>query len=287
MELFSSLGIFHVHYDSVSCHLIIIIFASTNYFRYNFLSKKFGAGVGTGIVLKKCICDQLFFATQQDGLFLGLCAFNDSNKLPQAIDEVKRTFLTTWIADCSIWPVVNFFGFAFVPSKLQPTYMASIQFFWQVYLSSMAAGADDENSFDRIEEIFRALDDDSSGFIDAMELEKELKRRGLSFTKNDLKEIMAAVDENGDGKISFEEFKNAIESGAMKKTVLWGILSDDLQKGAKAALKRLENLQSSTKDAAQNDTKDIKDREDALKSAAIGGSAFISLALIRKFILKI
>ena len=77
---------------------------------YNILTKLFGSGVGTNIVLVKCFCDQIFFATQQDGLFLALCAYEDSDALPQAIEEVKRSFLNTWIADCSVWPVVNFFG---------------------------------------------------------------------------------------------------------------------------------------------------------------------------------
>ena len=102
-------------------------------FRYSILSKVFGSGVATETVLIKCLFDQVFFATQQDGLFLALCAYNNSEKLPQAIEEVKKNFLTTWIADCSVWPLVNFFGFAFVPYKIQPAYMAVVQFFWYGY----------------------------------------------------------------------------------------------------------------------------------------------------------
>lgn len=123
----------------------------------------FGTGVGTDIVLKKCFCDQIFFATQQDGLFLALCAYDDSEKLPQAIEEVKKSFLTTWIADCAVWPLVNFFGFAFVPFKLQPTYMAGVQFFWQIYVSSIASenkGNKKDEDDVAIEEEFNHLDDD-------------------------------------------------------------------------------------------------------------------------------
>ena len=107
--------------------------------RYKTLAKVFGEGVSTRVVLLKCLCDQLFFATQQDFLFLLLCAYSDRKQLPQAIEEVKRTFLPTWLIDCSLWPVVNFVGFAMVPYTLQPTYMACVQFFWQIYLSSVAA----------------------------------------------------------------------------------------------------------------------------------------------------
>lgn len=107
--------------------------------RYRTLSRVFGDGVSTRVVLIKCLCDQIFFATQQDFLFLGLCAYNDSAQLPAALDEVRMTFLPTWLMDCSLWPLVNFIGFSAIPSTLQPTYMAFIQFFWQVYVSSLAA----------------------------------------------------------------------------------------------------------------------------------------------------
>jgi hypothetical protein len=90
----------------------------------------------------KCLLDQLFFATQQDFLFLALCAYNHSDKLPIAIKEVKKNFLTTWLMDCSLWPIVNFVGFSFIPFKFQPTYMAGVQLFWQLYVSSVTSDAE-------------------------------------------------------------------------------------------------------------------------------------------------
>lgn len=38
-----------------------------------------------------------------------------------------------------MWPLVNFVGFAWIPYKLQPTFMSIAQFFWQIYISSMAS----------------------------------------------------------------------------------------------------------------------------------------------------
>lgn len=257
--------------------------------RYNFLARRLGSGLNTELVVTKCFLDQIVFSTQSNVIFLGLCSVNSTEKLPQAVNELKRTFLTTWIADCALWPVVNFFGFAFVPMRFQPFYMVSVQFIWQVYASAVASENSDiiEND-EAIEEIFRALDDDGSGFIDVSELEKELKRRGMKFNDGDLKKIMSTVDENGDGQISLEEFKMAIKSGAMKNTVLWGLLSEDLAKGAKAALKRLDNMKDSDFElSAAQEAKDKKNREDALKSASIGGSVLLLMSLGRKFILKI
>jgi hypothetical protein len=42
---------------------------------YYLLTKAMGHGASTQIVLAKCALDQIFFATQQDALFLGLCAY--------------------------------------------------------------------------------------------------------------------------------------------------------------------------------------------------------------------
>jgi hypothetical protein len=112
-------------------------------------------------VLLKCLLDQIFFATQQDFMFLCLCAYSDTEVLSDALVEVRDTLLTTWIVDCSLWPVVNFVGFAFVPYTLQPTYMAFISYFWQLYLSASAAGDDDELSEKELETLFKALDTDN------------------------------------------------------------------------------------------------------------------------------
>ena len=106
---------------------------------YKTLNRFVGDSIATKTILVKCLLDQIFFATQQDLLFLGLCAYLDSEKLPAAVEGVKKKFLTTWIADCSVWPLVNFIGFASVPWVMQPTYMASVQFFWQIYISSVAS----------------------------------------------------------------------------------------------------------------------------------------------------
>ena len=264
-----------------------IMYTSLN--RYNFLSRRLGNSSSTEMVVTKCFLDQMVFSTQSNLIFLGICAANDTKKLPLAVNEVRRTFLTTWIADCGIWPVVNFFGFAFVPMKFQPFYMVSVQFLWQIYASALAGnGKDVIEDEETIEDIFRALDDDASGYIDVSELEKELKRRGMKFNDGDLEKIMRTVDENGDGQISLEEFKNAIKSGAMKNTVLWGLLSEDLAKGAKAALKKLERMKDSDPKVSEaQEAKDKKNREDAIKSALIGGSILFAMSLTRKFAMKI
>jgi hypothetical protein len=63
---------------------------------YTVLTRTVGSSVRTPVVLLKCLLDQIFFSTQQNGIFLGLCAFQDSAQLQVAIEATRQTFLTTW-----------------------------------------------------------------------------------------------------------------------------------------------------------------------------------------------
>ena len=70
---------------------------------YKFLEKLFGNSNSSRIVLAKCLCDQIFFASQSDILFLSVCAYQQKEKLPEAVVQAKRAFFTTWLTDCSVW----------------------------------------------------------------------------------------------------------------------------------------------------------------------------------------
>jgi hypothetical protein len=123
------------------------------------------------------------------------------------------------INDCAVWPLINFVGFAYVPTILQPTYMSCVQFFWQTYVSSVACSnklAAEEEAAGRaqkvadvqanvppggtvdihgvlvhasdtqkltellqLNDIFEALDIDHSGYLDAHELKTALNNQGV------------------------------------------------------------------------------------------------------------
>ena len=117
-------------------------------------------------VLIKCLLDQIFFATQQDLLFLGLCAYSQNDQLPLAVQEVKKTFFKTWLMDCAMWPLVNFVGFSLIPLKLQPSYMAAVSLFWQVYISSVATNTEREIICDvELQKMFDDIDIDQVNYI--------------------------------------------------------------------------------------------------------------------------
>lgn len=130
------------------------------------MNRLVGNNVSTATVLIKCLLDQIFFATQQDLLFLGLCAYSQNDQLPMAVREVKKSFLKTWLMDCAMWPLVNFIGFSAIPLKLQPSYMAAVSLFWQVYISSVATNTEREIICDvELQKIFDDIDIDQVKYI--------------------------------------------------------------------------------------------------------------------------
>ena len=66
-------------------------------------------------------------------------------------------------------------------------------------------------------DIFNKIDADGGGTVDEDELFNALKSAGMEVTRDGLKQMIAVVDENGDGEISREEWKNAIEYFLSKK----------------------------------------------------------------------
>lgn len=59
---------------------------------------------------------------------------------------------------------------------------------------------------------FKVFDTDNSGAIDRKELKRLMKKLGQALTEAEIDAMMNEVDENGDGEISFEEFKALMQS---------------------------------------------------------------------------
>ena len=126
----------------------------------------------------------------------------------------------------------------------------------------------------------------------------ELNRRGVRVGDDQLANIMKEVDKNSDNKISFEEFKIAIQIGVARETNLWKAIKEDigLQKGAKAALRRFDDLKVQKKtlssDIEENEdsskqTNTSEDLQSALGYAFMGNSLLFMFAVGRKIFLKI
>mgnify|MGYP001124223775 CR=1 FL=1 len=46
--------------------------------------------------------------------------------------------MPTFLADCAVWPLVQFFNFSLVPVPLQPLVVNVVNVFWNAFLSFMA-----------------------------------------------------------------------------------------------------------------------------------------------------
>ena len=58
-----------------------------------------------------------------------------------------------------------------------------------------------------LRDAFAVFDTDNSGAIDRKELKRLMKKLGQKLSEQELDAMMDEVDTNGDGEISFEEFK--------------------------------------------------------------------------------
>nr|CDS30945.1 EF HAND 1 calcium binding site [Hymenolepis microstoma] len=61
-----------------------------------------------------------------------------------------------------------------------------------------------------LQETFRVFDKDNDGYITSAELQTVLQQLGLEVTGNEAADILAEADRDGDGRVTFEEFKKMI-----------------------------------------------------------------------------
>jgi len=62
------------------------------------------------------------------------------------------------------------------------------------------------HQLNEIKEAFKKFDRDGSGFIDASELHATMKMMGATVTKEQVRGMIASVDDDGNGTVEFEEF---------------------------------------------------------------------------------
>lgn len=109
---------------------------------YRFLDRVLGSGTHMKGVVLKCMADQVFYAPFSIMSFFSYAAYTENKNVrylwTEFIEKVRTSLLTVWIADCCMWPTVNFIGFRFIPTHIRPTYVCMAQFIWQVYLSSVS-----------------------------------------------------------------------------------------------------------------------------------------------------
>merc|ERR1711962_833782 len=66
-----------------------------------------------------------------------------------------------------------------------------------------------------IRNLFAIIDINQDGFLSAKEIRSMMKKLGEKPRKKDIRKMMKEADNNGDGKISYDEFKDLFQSGNM------------------------------------------------------------------------
>jgi len=61
-------------------------------------------------------------------------------------------------------------------------------------------------SLAQLKEVFKFMDKDDNGHVDSDEIKGVLSKLGVEITGEEIKDIMASLDENGDGVMDFDEF---------------------------------------------------------------------------------
>jgi len=97
------------------------------------------------VLISKTVLDQVVYAPISISAFYAYTSF-----LTPGAAGWKSTFLqtmedkaySTFLADCSVWPVINLLQFRVVPTHLRPTVNGIAALLWQSYLShtSFSAG---------------------------------------------------------------------------------------------------------------------------------------------------
>lgn len=93
-------------------------------------------------VATKCFLDQLILAPFSIATYFSYSEFLQHGLSSRCIDEFKfkcsKDFLSTWEADCFVWPLANAICYGFVQLPYRVPFICTVQLGWQIYMASVA-----------------------------------------------------------------------------------------------------------------------------------------------------
>ena len=115
---------------------------------YNLLERVIGTSMHCKrAVLLKVLADQIIYAPFSIISFFSFTAFVSNDEVNEMFEQftskMQERFSTTFLADCSLWPLANFVSFRLVPLVYRPTFTAIVQLAWQTYLSFVSSTTDE------------------------------------------------------------------------------------------------------------------------------------------------
>ena len=110
---------------------------------YRFLDRFFSSNMrNLKVVVAKCAADQIVYAPFSIIVYFGFVSFQQFKDTKHSIAnftlKMKNSFITTWIADCAVWPIANLMNFSIIPLNYRPSFVGIVQLFWLTYLSWVA-----------------------------------------------------------------------------------------------------------------------------------------------------
>ena len=85
------------------------------------------------VVFAKMLADQAFYAPFAVTLFVLTQA--EVCGLPSARAMSREDLTRLWLADCLVWPFINWVTFRHIPLLFRPLYVACCQLLWQTFMS--------------------------------------------------------------------------------------------------------------------------------------------------------
>ena len=87
--------------------------------------------MGTGLLIDNTKRDE-------NGVLFSLKKLNSSFETNW--NKVKDKYLTIYVTDCAVWPLIQIGNFAFVPAIYQPIFVNFINIFWNAFICYVAQG---------------------------------------------------------------------------------------------------------------------------------------------------
>jgi protein Mpv17 len=94
---------------------------------YNKLDFVFGPSmISKKVIVLKMLADQLVYSPFAITMFFGFNCLHSSTKTElyvNFVSKMKSSFLSTYFADWSVWPMVNFVVFRYIPLQFRPLFI--------------------------------------------------------------------------------------------------------------------------------------------------------------------
>ncbi|KAI9306607.1 hypothetical protein BJ944DRAFT_142331, partial [Cunninghamella echinulata] len=87
------------------------------------------------IALKRMLCDQILFAPAGLVLFFSVMAVAETRSIQGIQDKLHDAFLTSLYSNYTIWPLVQWINFKYIPLSYRLPFVNSLGILWNGYLS--------------------------------------------------------------------------------------------------------------------------------------------------------